>query len=163
MHFHPVKCELDKEKSMKKLILIAALIALAPAAVPVFAQTTKKDPKSTEGQVRKARKEDPTVRQVTPDPKKSPAKHADNLSKNVNHEADRESKDINRGVKHETTKVHKARKEDHTVRQVTPDPKKSPAKHADNLSKNVNHELKRTGKHISNALGIKKHKKHTDD
>jgi hypothetical protein len=147
---------------MKKLAMIAALVAMVPYAVPAIAQSSKEKPKSTEAQVRKARKEDPTVKQVTPDPKKSPAKHTDNLSKNVNHEANRESKDINHGIKHETTKVHDARKEDHTVRQVTPDPKKSPAKHADNLSKNVNHEMKRTAKRITGALGMKKDKKHYD-
>jgi hypothetical protein len=147
---------------MRKLILIGAVLALAPCTAPSFGQGSKEKPKSTEAQVRKARKEDKTVKQVTPDPKKSPAKHADNLSKNVNHEADRESKDINHGVKHETAKVHDARTEDRTVRQVTPDPKKSPAKHADNLSKNVNHEMKRTAKRITGALGMKKDKKHYD-
>ena len=149
---------------MIRLALIAALVALAPSAVPVEAQQSTKDkePKSEITKLRKARKKDHTVRQVTPDPKKSPAKHADNLSKNVNREANRESKDVNRGVKHETEKVHDSRKEDRTVRQVTPDPKKSPAKHADNLSKNVNHEMKRTAKRLTGALGMKKDKKHYD-
>ena len=63
--------------------------------------------------------------------------------------------------KSEEAKVRKARKEDHTVRQVTPDPKKSPAKHADNLSKNVNHELNRNSKHINRMFQGKKHKKKT--
>jgi len=54
-----------------------------------------KHPKNEITKLEKDRKTNPTVKQVTPDPKKSPAKHADNLSKNVNHELNRESKDIN--------------------------------------------------------------------
>src|SRR5258708_854380 len=45
--------------------------------------------------------------------------------------------------KNEITKLQKDRKTDPTVKQVTVDPKKSPGKHADNLSKNINHELNR--------------------
>jgi hypothetical protein len=58
--------------------------------------------------------------------------------------------------KNEITKVEKARKEDNTVRQVTPDPKKSPGKHADNLSKNVNHEVNRQSKDINHFFQGKK-------
>jgi len=58
--------------------------------------------------------------------------------------------------KNEVTKIEKDRQEDHTVRQVTPDPKKSPAKHADNLSKNVNHELNRESKDINHVFQGKK-------
>ncbi len=54
-----------------------------------------KHPKNEITKLEKGRKSDPTTKQVTVDPKKSPGKHADNLSKNVNHEANRESKDIN--------------------------------------------------------------------
>jgi hypothetical protein len=99
---------LTKEKSMKKLAFIAALFALAPCAVPAEAQKSSKDkePKSTEGQVRKARKEDSTVRQVTPDPKKSPGKHADNLSKNVNHEMKRTAKRVTGALGMKKDKKH---------------------------------------------------------
>jgi hypothetical protein len=54
-----------------------------------------KHPKNEITKLEKDRKTDPTVKQITPDPKKSPGKHADNLSKNVNHELNRESKDLN--------------------------------------------------------------------
>ena len=55
---------------------------------------------------------------MTPDPRKSPGKHADNLSKNVNHEVNRESKDFNhatnqfsKGVNHAfQNKHHKNKK-----------------------------------------------------
>jgi hypothetical protein len=137
------------------LIWIAALAALTPTVIAEQKQD-EPQPKNEITKVREARKDDKTVRQVTPDPKKSPAKHADNLSKNVNHEVNRESKDINHGTKQEVAKVRQARAEDHTVRQVTPDPKKSPAKHADNLSKNVNHEINRTSKHINRIFQGKK-------
>jgi hypothetical protein len=81
---------------MKRLaMLLAGLVAVAPLAAPAYAQKTNKEPKSEITKLRKARKTDRTVRQVTPDPKKSPGKHADNLSKNVNHELDRTSKNIN--------------------------------------------------------------------
>jgi hypothetical protein len=79
---------------MRKLALIGCIIAFAPGIVPALAQDNGK-PKNEVTKLKKARKEDHTVRQVTPDPKKSPGKHADNLSKNVNHELNRESKDIN--------------------------------------------------------------------
>jgi hypothetical protein len=58
-------------------------------------KTMPKHPKNEVTKLEKERKTDPTVKQITPDPKKSPGKHADNLSKNVNHELNRESKDIN--------------------------------------------------------------------
>ena len=58
--------------------------------------------------------------------------------------------------KNEITKLEKDRKTDPTVRQVTPDPKKSPGKHADNLSKNVNHEMNRASKDFNHALSGKK-------
>src|ERR1041385_748333 len=75
-------------------------------------------PKNEITKLEKDRQSDHAVRQVTPDPHKSPGKHADNLSKNVNHEANREAKDVDRTV-------GDARNNDHTVRQVTPDPPKS--------------------------------------
>ena len=148
---------------MIRLGMIAAAAFLAISVVPAQGQ---KEPKNEVTKLRKARKDDHTTRQVTPDPKKSPAKHADNLSKNVNHEVNRESKDINhtfqgKGAgKHEVKKLRHARTTDHTTRQVTPDPKKSPGKHADNLSKNINHELNRESKDI-NHLFQGKHKKKT--
>ena len=60
--------------------------------------------------------------------------------------------------KNEVTKLEKARSTDRTTKQVTPDPKKSPGKHAKNLSRNVNHEAKRTSKHINHLFQGKKHK-----
>jgi hypothetical protein len=102
-------------------------------------------PKNEISKIDKDRKTDPTVRQVTPDPNKSPGEHTNNLSKNVNHEANREAKDVDRTV-------GDARDKDHTTRQVTPDPHKSPAKHADNLSKNVNHEANRESKDFNHAV-----------
>ena len=82
---------------MKKLaLLLAGIAALAPVTLPAVAQKSKKsEPKSEVSKVRRLRKTDHTARQTLPDPKKSPAKHADNLSKNINHELNRESKDIN--------------------------------------------------------------------
>ena len=81
---------------MKSLLVAAAALALVSmTAGSVVAQDAPKKPKSEVTKLRKARKTDRTTRQVTPDPKKSPAKHAKNLSKNVNHELNRESKDIN--------------------------------------------------------------------
>ena len=109
-------------------------------------------PKNEITKLEKDRKTDHTVRQVTPDPHKSPGTHTANLSKNVNHETNRESKDVNHSIKQTTNDVHQDRKTDHTVRQVTPDPKKSPAKHADNLSKNINHEINRESKDVNHAL-----------
>lgn len=80
-------------------LLLIAFLALTPIA---GAQThkqahskTQKKPKNTISQIRHARKTNHTVRQVTVDPKKSPGTHANNLSKNVNHEINRESKDVN--------------------------------------------------------------------
>ncbi|HLK58644.1 MAG TPA: hypothetical protein VKU00_18885 [Chthonomonadaceae bacterium] len=55
-------------------------------------------PKNEISKLAQDRKTNHTVRQITPDPHKSPGKHADNLSKNVNHEANRESKDVNKTV-----------------------------------------------------------------
>ena len=99
---------------MRKLALIAALAAMLPTVIPAVAQdshnqtahkttahkksTHKKKhyrPKNEISKLRQDRKESHPVRQMTPDPKKSPGKHADNLSKNVNHEVNRESKSIN--------------------------------------------------------------------
>ena len=80
-------------------LLLIAFFGLTQIAGPSGAQTHKKNtqhkPKNTISQIRKARKRNHTVRQVTVDPKKSPGKHLDNLSKNVNHEVNRESKDVN--------------------------------------------------------------------
>lgn len=59
-------------------------------------------------------------------------------------------------AKNEITKLRHARNTDHTVRQVTPDPKKSPGKHADNLSKNVNHEVNRKSKDVNHFFQGKK-------
>ena len=79
---------------MKKFVLpLLAILALTQAAAPTFAQDKK--PKNAISQLKKNRKKHHVTRQITPDPKKSPGKHADNLSKNVNHEANRVSKDIN--------------------------------------------------------------------
>ena len=83
-------------------LLLIAFFGLAQIAAPSGAQTHKKahankqhKPKNTISQLRQDRKTNHTVRQVTVDPKKSPGKHIDNLSKNVNHEINRESKDVN--------------------------------------------------------------------
>ena len=61
-------------------------------------------------------------------------------------------------LKSEVSKVDHARKTDHTTKQVTPDPKKSPGKHAKNLSKNVNHELNRESKDVNKIFQGKKKK-----
>ncbi len=91
--------------------LLFALFALGLCTLPASAQNSHKThkvhkaakahkmpkkPKNEITKLEKARKTDPATKQVTVDPKKSPGKHADNLSKNVNHELNRESKDINR-------------------------------------------------------------------
>lgn len=90
-------------------LVLVALLGLTSAVLPANAQTAKHHMKKHHGKkhgmpahpkneitkLEKDRKTDPTVKQITPDPKKSPGKHADNLSKNVNHELNRESKDIN--------------------------------------------------------------------
>lgn len=79
---------------MKKIVLpLLAILALTQIAAPTFAQDKK--PKNAITQLKKNRKKHHATRQITPDPKKSPGKHADNLSKNVNRELNRESKDIN--------------------------------------------------------------------
>ena len=85
---------------MKTTVLVlAAILALgqitSPAGASSHRHTKHKRAKNTITQLTKARKTDHTVRQVTPDPHKSIGKHADNLSKNVNHEANRASKDVN--------------------------------------------------------------------
>src|SRR5579871_1649447 len=131
------------------LMLFAAVCCIGQVAIMASAQD---QPKNEVNKVEKDRQTDHTVKQVTPDPKKSPGKHADNLSKNVNHETNRSSKDFNHTIKKNTTSLHKTRKTDHTVKQVTPDPKKSPGKHADNLSKNVNHETNRSSKKVNKAV-----------
>ncbi len=94
---------------MQKLILPLALaFVVGQFAMPAQAQTdtdkkpiTKTTPKPTKkkkplknemSKLKRARKEDRTVRQVTADPKKNPAK---DVSKNINHELNRESKDVN--------------------------------------------------------------------
>lgn len=90
---------------MRKLILpLAFAFIVGQFAMPAQAQTdkkpttqtTKKKPMKNEfSKLRRARKQNRTVRQVTLDPKKSPGKHADDVSKNINHEINRESKDVN--------------------------------------------------------------------
>ena len=91
------------------ILLLGIVLGLGQFAIASDAQTTHHthhrthhkrrhhyaSPKNTITQLRADRKKDHTVRQITPDPKKSPGKHADNLSKNVNHEVNRESKGIN--------------------------------------------------------------------
>lgn len=82
------------------IALLGLVIGLSQIAGPASAQNHHKrkhhgKPKSQITELRAARHRDHTVRQITPDPKKSPGKHADNLSKNVNHEINRESKDVN--------------------------------------------------------------------
>ncbi|MCW3095584.1 MAG: hypothetical protein JWL77_1202 [Chthonomonadaceae bacterium] len=95
-------------------LLLLALLGTVSCVVPANAQNSShktsskmsskshskkkampKHPKNEITKLEKDRKTNPTVKQITPDPKKSPGKHADNLSKNVNHELNRESKDIN--------------------------------------------------------------------
>jgi len=61
--------------------------------------------------------------------------------------------------KNEITKVEKARATNNTARQTLPDPKKSPGKHADNLSKNINHEINRQSKDINHLFQGKTKKK----
>ncbi len=63
---------------------------------------------------------------------------------------------MNTGIKKDSHDLSNARHTDHTVRQVTPSPNKSPGKHADNLSKNVNHETNRISKDINHAFQGKK-------
>ena len=59
------------------------------------AKAMPKHPKNEITKLQKDRKTDPTVKQVTVDPRKVRGKHADNLSKNINHELNRKSKDLN--------------------------------------------------------------------
>ena len=92
---------------MKKWTMaLLAILALGLFSSPSDAQSSNKKPKSEVTKLRKARKKDHTTRQTTVDPKKSPGKHADNLSKNVNHEMNRESKDINRVFQGKKKKKH---------------------------------------------------------
>lgn len=88
----------QKERKLKATrIAILAAASLWVSIIAAGAQdTSKTKPKNEVTKVEHARKKDHTTKQVTPDPKKSPGKHADNLSKNVNHEANRESKNINK-------------------------------------------------------------------
>lgn len=98
-------------------LLLLALLGTISFVLPANAQTSShkmtshksvkhhtkkkpmpKHPKNEITKLEKDRKTNPTVKQVTPDPKKSPGKHADNLSKNINHELNRESKDINHAL-----------------------------------------------------------------
>lgn len=145
------------------LVLATLCILVAPAVLTANAQDK---PQNTISQIEKDRKDDHTVRQVTPDPKKSPGKHADNLSKNVNHEMNRSSKHVNRTARKDSHALSHARHTDHTVRQVTVSPNKSPGKHADNLSKNVNHDMNRNSKHVNTTIKKDAHslsnERHTD-
>jgi hypothetical protein len=87
---------------MKKLILpLAFAFIFGQLAMPTQAQThhkpahkvTKKKPLKNEiSKLKRARKEDRTVRQVTINPKKNPAK---DVSKNINNQLNRSSKDVN--------------------------------------------------------------------
>ena len=96
---------------MKKILLpLLAIFALTQIAAPTVAQTKTKKPKNAISQLKKNRKKHHVTRQVTPDPKKSPGKHADNLSKNVNHEVNRESKDINHAFQNHPKKKTPAKK-----------------------------------------------------
>jgi hypothetical protein len=137
-------------KCRPHLFAIAAMIALAPAAL--LSASAQDKPQNEITKLEKAREKDHTVKQVTVDPKKSPGKHADNLSKNVNHEADRNSKHVNNGIRKASDEVHNARKTDHTARQVTVDPHKSPGKHIDSFTRNVNHDANRNSKHVNNGI-----------
>lgn len=88
---------------MKKIVLsLLAIFALTQIAAPTVAQTKK--PKNAITQLKKNRKKHHVTRQITPAPQKSPGKHADNLSKNVNHELNRESKDINHAFQNKPKK-----------------------------------------------------------
>ena len=79
------------------LMLFAAVFSLGQIAITASAQT-QTQPKNDVNKVEKDRQDNHTVKQVTPDPKKSPGTHANNLSKNANHETNRESKDVNHAV-----------------------------------------------------------------
>src|SRR5579872_6910106 len=82
------------------VLLLAAALGMGQATVPALAQTSHHHhkPKNEISKLEKARRTNHTTRQVTVSPKKSPGKHADNLSKNVNHETNRESKDFNHSM-----------------------------------------------------------------
>ena len=135
------------------LVILGAIMCIGQLSLPAAAQN---QPKNSVSQLEKDRKDNKTVKQVTPDPKKSPGTHANNLSKNVNHETNRESKDVNHAVKKDAHALSHARHTDHTTRQVTVSPNKSPGTHANNLSKNVNHETNRISKDVNHALQGKK-------
>ena len=62
-------------------------------------------------------------------------------------------------LKNEVSKLNHGRKTDHSTKQVTIDPKKSPGKHAKSLSKNVNHELNRESKDLNHVFQRKNKKK----
>ena len=81
-----------------KSCIIAAAVLMSLSAGGALAQNSTSKPKNEINKLDKARHTDRTTRQVTPSPKKSPAKHAKNLSKNVNHELNRESKNINHAL-----------------------------------------------------------------
>ncbi len=89
-----------------------------------------------------------------------PANAQDSSSKmsssKMTHKMNHKKKPMPKHPKNEITKLEKDRKTNPTVKQVTPDPKKSPGKHADNLSKNVNHELNRESKDLNHVLSGKK-------
>src|SRR5579871_6622914 len=96
------------------VLLLVAVLGVGQIALPVCAQQDSTKPKNEITKLEKGRKTNHTTRQITPDPKKSPGKHADNLSKNVNHEVNRESKDFNHGVNNLSKSVnhtfHKSKK-----------------------------------------------------
>lgn len=92
----------------RTVLLLALLLGLGQTIAPAHAQKSKAKPKNEITKLEKARKKDHTVRQVTPDPKKSPGKHADNLSKNVNHEVNRESKDFNHTMNQTSKNINHA-------------------------------------------------------
>lgn len=93
------------------ILLLAALIGLSQIAATANAQQPKKvhhthhlrnagpaHPKNEFSKLRRERRTNHTVRQMTVDPKVSPGKHASHLGRNVNNEVNRESKGFNHGV-----------------------------------------------------------------
>jgi len=143
---------------VKSLIVLIGMLACVGCVVT--SATAQDQPKNDISKLEKDRKTDHTVRQVTPDPKKSPGQHVKNFSKNVNHETKREVHNVRKTGKKGAHSLSHARHTDHTVRQITPSPNKSPGKHADNLSKNVNHETNRVSKDVNHMF---QKKKSTDD
>jgi hypothetical protein len=89
---------------MKPILPLLAVLAFgSQVVVPAIAQdadkktetktsTQKKPLKNEISKLKRARKENRTVRQVTVNPKKNPAK---DWSKNVNNQLNRSSKDVN--------------------------------------------------------------------